>query len=137
MTQFPWKGMLNILAKHELQIQNWPNILMPGEERGNGNRSKAIADLAITDQLQLATALGLIRETEYPIRFVKVNEKVAEGMRYTLSLYLLCFDCMLLYSSKEREVSCRRRLPTSPYLPKRICTSSLLLPYDEPSALRV
>ena len=79
MSQFPWKFLLSILAKHGFILHGYPDILMPGEVRGN-NKTKGIGDLFSTEQVDLATSLELTGRTDFPLRLSRAPNDLLDGM---------------------------------------------------------
>ena len=79
LTQFPWKQLLFLLAKHGLILTGYPLILMPGEVR-RSNKTKAIGDLISTEQVALVTVLRLNRQTDYKIALKRVAKTNVDGM---------------------------------------------------------
>jgi len=79
MSQFPWKSLLSILAKHGFILRSYPDILMPGEVRGN-NKTKGIGDLFSTEQVDLATSLELMGRTDFPLRLSRAPNDLLDGM---------------------------------------------------------
>jgi hypothetical protein len=79
MSQFPWKLLLFILAKNGFIIRGYPNILLPGEIRGN-NKTKGIGDLFSTEQVDLATSLELVGKTNFPLRLTRAPHDLLDGM---------------------------------------------------------
>jgi hypothetical protein len=78
MSQFPWKSLLAILAKHGLILRGFPDILLPGEVRSI-NKTKGIGDLITTELVDLATSLGLVGRTDYPISLSRAPQDQLEG----------------------------------------------------------
>ena len=78
MNQFPWKLLLALLAKHGLVLSGYPDILMPGEVRGN-NKTKGIGDLFSTEQVDLATSLGLMGRTNFPTILSRAPQDRLDG----------------------------------------------------------
>ena len=79
MFQFPWKSLLALLAKHGLILSGYPDILMPGEVRGN-NKTKGIGDLFSTKQVDLATSLKLVGRTDFPVSLSRAPQDQLDGM---------------------------------------------------------
>jgi hypothetical protein len=78
MSQFPWKSLLCILAKNGLVLRGYPDILMPGEVRGN-NKTKGIGDLFSTEQVDLATSLELVGKTSFPLSLSRAPHSLLDG----------------------------------------------------------
>jgi len=58
--------------KMALSLRGYPDILMPGEVRGN-NKTKGIGDLFSTEQVDLATILSrLVGKTNFPLSLSRV-----------------------------------------------------------------
>ena len=70
--------MLFILAKNGFVMQGYPDILLPGEIRGN-NKTKGIGDLFSTEQVDLATSLELVGKTDFPLRLTRAPHNLLEG----------------------------------------------------------
>ncbi|KIM73185.1 hypothetical protein PILCRDRAFT_15432 [Piloderma croceum F 1598] len=66
MNQFPWNG--------------YPDIFIPGEVRGN-NKTKGIGDLFSTEQVDLATSLGLMGRTNFPTILSRAPQDRLEGIK--------------------------------------------------------
>jgi hypothetical protein len=79
MSQFPWKSLLAVLAKHGLILSGFPDILLPGEVRST-NKTKGIGDLITTEQVDLATSLGLVGRTDFPISLSRAPQNQLDGM---------------------------------------------------------
>jgi hypothetical protein len=79
MSQFPWKSLLAILAKHGMVLKGFPDILMPGKVRST-NKTKGIGDLVSTEQVDLATSLGLLGKTDFPISLSRAPQSHLDGM---------------------------------------------------------
>jgi hypothetical protein len=79
MSQFPWESLLAILARYGLILSGYPDILMPGEVRGN-NKTKGIGDLFSTEQVDLATSLGLMGRTDFPLHLSRVSDALLDSM---------------------------------------------------------
>jgi len=79
MSQFPWKSLPAILAKHGFILRGYPDILLPGEVRGN-NKTKGIGDLFSTEQVDLATSLELMGRTDYPLHLTCALNDPLDGM---------------------------------------------------------
>lgn len=60
MTQFPWKGLLQILAERGCYLVDYPTIRLPGQVYAYQSKSKAISDLLSTEVTKFGAALGLI-----------------------------------------------------------------------------
>jgi hypothetical protein len=87
MSQFPWKSLLVLLAKHGIIMGGFPDILLPGEVRGT-NKTKGIGDLFSTELLELAIALELQGRTNYPIRLSRAPKDQLEGTLYNMNIIL-------------------------------------------------
>ena len=79
MSQFPWKSLLSILAKHGFILRGYPDILMPSEVRGN-NKTKGVSDLFSTEQVDLTTSLKLTGRTDFPLRLSHTLNDLLDGM---------------------------------------------------------
>jgi hypothetical protein len=79
MSQFPWKSLLALLAKHGLILRGYPDILMPGEVRGN-NKTKGIGNLFSTEQVDLTTSLKLVGRTDFPVSLSRAPQDQLDGM---------------------------------------------------------
>ena len=75
----PMEVLLAILAKHGVILTDFPNILLPGEVQ-NTNKTKGIGDLITTEQVNLATSLGLVGKTDFPIRLSRAPQNQLDGM---------------------------------------------------------
>jgi hypothetical protein len=78
MSQFPWKLLLAILARKGLVLSGYPDILMPGEVRGN-NKTKGIGDLFSTELVDLATSLKLTGRSDFPVSLSRAPQDQLDG----------------------------------------------------------
>jgi hypothetical protein len=78
MSQSPWKSLLSILARKGLILSGFPDILMPGEVRGN-NKTKGIGNLFSTEQVDLATSLELMGRTDFPLRLSRASNDLVDS----------------------------------------------------------
>jgi hypothetical protein len=121
MNQFPWKSLLALLAKYGLILGSYPDILLPREVRGN-NKTKGISDLFSTEQVDLATSLGLMGRTNFPIVLLRAPKDRLEG-----SLYFKIYSALLstnnmhlgIKTGRYPVVVCRRPPPGSDALQGR------------------
>lgn len=55
---FPWKTLLSFLASKSLVLEGYPHgVLMPGQSRHEGMRTKGINDLTLAEKRQLLSAI--------------------------------------------------------------------------------
>ena len=87
MSQFPWKSLLALLAKHGIVMSGFPDILLPGEVQGT-NKTKGIGDLFSTELLELGIALELQGRTDFPIRLSRVPQDQLEGTQCSMNIIL-------------------------------------------------
>ncbi|KIM72187.1 hypothetical protein PILCRDRAFT_93559 [Piloderma croceum F 1598] len=89
MSQFPWKSLLAVLAKHGLILSGFPDILLPGEVRST-NKTKGIGDLITTEQVDLATSLGLVGRTDFPISLLRAPQDQLDDIKSGLCPVIIC-----------------------------------------------